>query len=312
MSLTLNWFSNEGNQGINYCVKHSFPALEILWQEFLLSFVPRCRLHVCPFLRRSEMDVWIPVVSQQGEDVTVNLLVLLSSCPGFPFQSASHFKTAPDRQVHWFHVDSFLYKSVVAIPSFFFSLDSFPFMWRKRGRKMEGMGGIFRDENWCRDPKMMMNIFQETNQWIIIKSFWKEGKTDRNNTNWMRNELRLAFVLASFLTVSLPFSSWEMLLILCEKERRWLLNILLSKLMMERARKKIKIIATFHFAFKAGKVGMKQHLHNRSDLSDPPSLYPVFCLFILSSPSENQILETLRCFLQMFSRSWDTYFPTVS
>ena len=162
-------------------------------------------MSVPSFLRRSEMDVWIPVVSQQGEDVTVNLLVLLSSCPGFPSQSASHLRTAPDRQVHWFHVDSFLYKSVAAIPSFFFSLDSIPFMWRKRGRKMEGMGGIFRDENWCRDPRMMMNIFQETNQWIIIKSFWKEAKTDRNNTNWMRNELRLAFVLASFLTVSLFF-----------------------------------------------------------------------------------------------------------
>lgn len=55
LSLTLNWFSNEGNQGINYCVKHSFPALEIFWQEFL-SFVPRCRLHVCPFLPQKKWN----------------------------------------------------------------------------------------------------------------------------------------------------------------------------------------------------------------------------------------------------------------
>lgn len=55
VSLTLNWFSNEGNQGINYCVKHSFPALEIVWQEFL-SFVPRCRLHVCPFLPQKKWN----------------------------------------------------------------------------------------------------------------------------------------------------------------------------------------------------------------------------------------------------------------
>ena len=100
---------------------------------FSLSSLAVDYMSVPSFLRRSEMDVWIPVVSQQGEDVTVNLLVLLSSCPGFSFQSASHLKTAPDRQVHWFHVDSFL--SVAAIPSFFFYLDSIPFMWRKRGRK---------------------------------------------------------------------------------------------------------------------------------------------------------------------------------
>ena len=85
-----------------------------------------------------------------------------------------------------------------------------------------------------------------------------------------------------------------MLLILCEKERKWLLNILLSKLMMERARKKVEIIATFHFAFKAGEVGMKQHLHNRSDLSDPPSFLVSRILSFFLFPQIHQRIKSLK------------------